>query len=257
MNGIFNFLNLLKGRNTNSGYNNVPPLPLGNFNKNGFYNNSGYGENMNNNYNNNSNYNYNSNNNLHNSNFSGAQNQQQNSTNNANNAGGVEYPYGEFPIKYTKYGQEKLKEQFLNKGKEQFNYDNFNVNKNNFNAGLAPFGNPNYMQNFDNSQNNLYPNMQNNANTNMQNSVSNSALDMNSLMPLLNGMMGKGGANNDMLKTLLPLLNNKGSGGGFNANDLIKLISNNNNNNIKTSSVETDPAKTSVQTNIDDYKKVN
>lgn len=247
MSSIFNFLNLLKGRQSGG----VPNFLSGAFNKQNFNNNSSYNENMNNFYNNNSNYNYNNGNNLHNTNFSTPQNQQQkNMQNSATSAGGVEYPYGDFPVKYTKRGQEMLREQYLNKGKEQFNYDNFNVNKNNFNAGLNSYNN--FSQNYENNSNNSYNSMQNNTKHNQQN-VNNSALDVNSLLPLLNGMMGKG-ANNDMLSSLMPLLGNK-TGGNLNVNDLIKLISNN--NNVKTSSTETDAQKIISQNDkIDDYKKI-
>lgn len=149
------------------------------------------------------------------------------------------YPYGELPLKYTKNGQEALKQQYMKKP-TGFNSQNNSI--------------PNTIQNFNAQYNNLNNPMQyinNNENSSVSTESTNSnngGLDMGSLMPLLSNLLGNSG-DGEAIKKLVPLLNKNGN---LDTNDLLKLFA------PKQSVKKTDqqPLPENNVKNIDTYKKV-
>lgn len=109
--------------------------------------------------------------------------------NNFNNFNGTnfnpisEYPYGELPLKYTKQGQSKLREELKNR--------NYVTNVNEFNNVNTESYNNNA-----NNQNNLVNTLNNN---------NNNSLDISTLLPLLIGLNGNN-SNMEAFNKLLPLL---------------------------------------------------
>jgi len=130
-----------------------------------------------------------------------------------------EYPYGKFPTKYTKIGQQKYFEQLTSDNLE----DKVSVmNTTNVES-----------QNNDNSQ---YSNQQN-------------SFDISKLLPLLKMMSSKKNiSNNDMLQMMLPLL------GGENMSqmaDIMQLFNKDQPTEEPAEDIEKSPT-----TKIDDYKRV-
>ena len=193
-----------------------------------------------------------------------------------------DYPYGQFPAKFTKAGQQAIKEQYTNQyspnqtkmqypnniypnqpmqnnypNNSQPTYQNNNGNYQNYGGGFNPMGNSNNFQNNNTEyQNNYQPPQTNNALGGLGGLANlgglggllgglggGSGLDINSLLPLLTG-----GKQNDMLKNMMPLLN---KGGNFNQKELINLIT----KGISKTSTESE-SPTPPPQNIDDFKRI-
>ncbi len=215
---MFNILNLLSSLKGGQGFSQMP-------------NNNTY-QNFNNAFMGNNNYPQN---------FSQPQQQpqqapvanQQNTQQNQNNFG---YPYGEFPTRYTKEGQEALKKQLKNSYTMQ---NTMPVYPNQPQMQPQPVQQQAMQNNWTQADNNMGENM----GGNMGGNQNRGGLDLNSLMPLL-GNMGGGKNQADIIKNFLPLL---GKGGNLNPNDILKLINKNSggtNNGTTTTS------------GIDSYKKI-
>ena len=158
-----------------------------------------------------------------------------NNNNNYNsffNNNNLEYPYGELPLKYTKQGQQLLREKLKNRNfAEEIN---------------PPQNNSVYNNNFNNINNNVSSLSQN---TPQQNN-----LDISTLLPLLIGLNG-GNKNNqlDMINKLMPLLKNNGN--SLDTTALLKLFTELNKKNTVVSSV-TPPDNNKNGISINDLKKV-
>ena len=158
-----------------------------------------------------------------------------NNNNNYNsffNNNNLEYPYGELPLKYTKQGQQLLREKLKNRNfAEEIN---------------PPQNNSVYNNNFNNINNNVSSLSQS---TPQQNN-----LDISTLLPLLIGLNG-GNKNNqlDMINKLMPLLKNNGN--GLDTTALLKLFTELNKKNTVVSSV-TNPDNNKNGISINDLKKV-
>lgn len=112
------------------------------------------------------------------------------------------YPYGELPLKYTKQGQQKIKNELENNSSSAF----FNFKTNNDNSK-------------DKSNETKKVESQENKDKVNKDEVNNSNnIDIKSLLPLLSNFSG-----NDKIKQLIPLIT---KGDNLNMNDLIKLFSN-------------------------------
>lgn len=127
-----------------------------------------------------------------------------------------EYPYGKFPTKYTKNGQQKYFEE-LTSSVHEIQVDTLSA--------------PQPIQNQDSQYN------------------QNNSFDISKLLPLIKMMSGKKNmSNNDILQMMIPLL---GGGNASQISDIMQLF----NKEQPSEEIVEDLEKSSTM-NIDDYKKV-
>lgn len=140
-----------------------------------------------------------------------------------------EYPYGELPLKYTKQGQSKLREELKNR-----NYVSDMQNASNVQVE---------------STNNSFFNSVSTQNNN--NNSSNSSLDVLSLLPLLIGLSGNNNSNLDVINKLMPLINGNSKP---DMQTLLKLFGEFNKKSTSVSSTSTNNKNNDIV--IDNLKKV-
>ena len=147
-----------------------------------------------------------------------------------------EYPYGQFPSKFTKSGQKQYFEQLTNTSQkvENLNFEPNTLRSSNNNSSL---------QNY-NSQHNS----SNNAQYGNQNTNQNNNFDFSKLLPLIKMMNDKKSmSSTDMLSMFLPML------GGGNISGLSEIM-NLMNKDKATEEKEEDIIISNIK--IDDYKRV-
>ena len=145
----------------------------------------------------------------------------------------AEYPYGELPLKYTKQGQEALKQERKNRM--------YPANQNaNYNSQPDDFQNNNV--NALNTQS---------QNFSEQSNPQQNQFDIFSLLPLLIGLNNNNSGQLDMINKLMPIIKNHGQ---FDMQSLLKLFGELNKKNAATSCTTCANKTNSIV--IDDLPKV-
>lgn len=161
----------------------------------------------------------------------------------------IEYPYGEFPYRFTKDGQKELIDNYKKGVTSQST-----PTQNNSSPQNSLFGNMNSNGN-NNDFNNNYSNnyTQNTVNTMQQGNNTNAQsnpfgnFDISKILPM---MFKKNTGSNDLINLLAPMLGNNGSS----IKELLNnTLSNNNNNKSKQQDIPINENKSNIGAG---YKKV-